>query len=87
MAIGMPSASASAQMRGVEIGDADRADQPLVLQPRHLVQRVEPGRMLEGPPVELQQVDLVDAEPVEPLLHALAHDRRRSSARAPGTIW
>ena len=48
MASGMPSASASAQMRGVEIGDADRADQPLFLQPRHLVQRVEPGRMLEA---------------------------------------
>ena len=63
-----------AQMRGVEIGDADRADQPLLLQLGHLVQRVEPGRMLEGPPVELQQIDLLDAEPVEPLLHALAHD-------------
>ena len=63
-----------AQMRGVEIGDADRADQPLLLQLRHLMQRVEPGRMLEGPPVELQQIDLLDAEPVEPFLHAPAHD-------------
>ena len=74
-----------AQMRGVEIGDADRADQPLFFQPRHLMQRVEPGRMLEGPPVELQQVDLLDAEPVEPLLHAPAHDVRchRPGLRAP----
>ncbi len=32
--------------------------------------------MLESPPMELQQVDLVDAQPVEPLLHALPHDLR-----------
>ena len=74
-----------AQMRGVEIGDADRADQPLLLQPRHLVQGVQPRRMLERPPMELKQVDLVDAEPVEPLLHALADDigRHRPRLRAP----
>ena len=73
------------QMRGVEIGDADRADQPFFLQPRHLVQRVEPGRMLERPPMELQQVDLFDAEPVEPFLHALADDfgGHRPGLRAP----
>ena len=73
------------QVRGVEIGDAERPDQTFVAQPRHFVQRVEPGRMLERPPVELQEVDAVDAEPVEPLLHAGTHDGRshRPGFRAP----
>ena len=86
-ASGMPSDKRQGEVRGVEIGDADRADQALLAQARHLVQRIEPGRMLERPPVELQQVDAFDAEPVEPLLDARAHDLRRSSGRAPGTIW
>ncbi len=69
------------QVGGVEIGDADFADQPVVAQLGHLVQRVEPGRMLEAPPVELQQIDPVDAEPRPPLLDAGAHDRGRHLAR------
>ena len=46
-----------AQMIGVEVGDAEMADQALLLQGRQLAHGVEIGRMLEGPPVELQQVD------------------------------
>ena len=73
------------QVGGVEIGDADGADQTLVLELRHFMQGVEPGGMLEAPPMELQEIDLVDAEPVEPFLHALAdHIRRhRPGFRAP----
>ncbi len=45
------------KMGGIEIGDADFADQALLPEPIHLVQGIEPGGMFEGPPVELQQVD------------------------------
>ncbi len=45
--------------------------------------------MLECPPVELQQIDLFDAEPVEPLLHPLAdnvggHRTRRGTPFCEG---
>src|SRR5579863_10035706 len=40
------------------------------------MKRVEPGQMLETPPMKLQQIDLFDAEPVEPLLNAATHDLR-----------
>ena len=73
------------KMRGIEIGDADGADQPFLLHRLHLMQRVEPGGVLEAPPVELQQVDAGDAQPVEPLLHAAPHHvaRHRPGLRAP----
>jgi hypothetical protein len=40
-------------MRGVEIGDRQFADQPLVEQACEFVEGVKPFRVLEGPPVEL----------------------------------
>ena len=40
------------------------ADQPLLAQRCQLAHRVEVARMLERPPVELQQVDALDAEPL-----------------------
>ena len=44
--------------------------------------------MLEGPPVELQQVDRVDVcSRVERALDRGADDIGASSARASGTIW
>ena len=46
-----------AQVVGVEIGDAEMADQPSLAERRKLAHRVDIGGMLEAPPVELQQVD------------------------------
>ena len=74
-------------MVGVEVGDAEMADQALLAQRRQLAHRVDVAGMLEGPPVELQQVDRLDAEPVQPLAR-----RRRARSRGvigpgAGTIW
>ena len=46
------------QVVGIEIGDAKVTDQALGLEGGELAQRVEPGRMPERPPVELQEIDL-----------------------------
>jgi hypothetical protein len=72
-------------VRCVKIRDPQRADQPLIPQPVHLVQRIEPSRMLEGPPMELKQVHPLCAQPVESLLHPAAHNfsRHRPRLRAP----
>jgi hypothetical protein len=74
-----------AQVRGVEVRQAHMADQPLVLQPREFFHRFEPARVLEGPPVELQQVDARHAQPLQRTLHAGAHDvgGHRPGRRAP----
>ena len=73
------------QMRRVEIGHADLADQPLLAQRREFLQRVKPGGVLEAPPVELQKVDSRDPEPVQPLLDPGTNGFRRHPAgrRAP----
>ena len=47
-------------MRRIEIGDAELSDQTLLPQPVHLMQGIEPGRMVERPPVELEKIDLLD---------------------------
>ena len=62
-----------------------RADPALGLLGLELVQRVEPGGILEGPPVELQEIHLAHAEPLQPLLDAGAHHlgRHRLRRRAP----
>ena len=85
MASGMPSDSATRRCAASKLVTPIAPISPSSFSFSHLVQRVEPGRMLEGPPVELQQVDLLHAEPVEPLLHAPAHDVRchRPGLRAP----
>ena len=72
-------------MRGVEIGDAEAADQTFATQSVQMFHRVEIGGMLEAPPVKLQEVDGFDAEALAAALDALAHDlgRHRPRRRAP----
>src|SRR5277367_3719739 len=72
-------------MRGIEVGDAEVADPASLAQGRQLLHRVEIARVLEGPPVKLQQVDRFDPEPRPCTLDALSHDlaRHRSRRRAP----
>ena len=45
------------EMCRIEIGHTDGLDQALIAQCFHLVQGIKPGRMLERPPMELQQID------------------------------
>ena len=73
------------QVRRVEVGHADMADQAFLTQHRQLDERIQVGRMLEAPPVKLQQVNRINAQPVEAALHAGAHDRsgHRTRRRAP----
>ena len=87
MRTGTPWPEKDGEVIGVEVGRAEMGDQPLVLQRREFADRVEIGEMLEGPPVELQQVDPVDAEPRPRALDADPHDIRRHGAGLPGTIW
>ena len=72
-------------MRGVEIGDADLSDQSLLPETRDFMQGIEPGGMLEGPPVKLQQIDPLDAKTVKPRLNSGPNDvcRHRTGFRAP----
>ena len=49
--------SQHAQVVGVEIGDAQVTDETFRLQSGELAERVEPGRMLEHPPVQLHEID------------------------------
>ncbi len=72
-------------MGSIEIGEAEGADQALLLHRLHFMQGIEPGRVFEGPPVELQKVDLVDAKAGKPVLHTTAHHiaRHRTRLRAP----
>ena len=78
-------ADQNAQMVGVEIGDPDMADQPLLAQPLQFVRRVEISEMIERPPMELEEVDRLDAEAPQTLLDAGANDggRHRPRLRAP----
>ena len=59
----------NAQMRGVEVGDAEMCDQALPAQALEFEHRIHIAGMVEPPPVKLQQIDAVDAKPVEPFLH------------------
>ena len=70
-----------AQMRGVEIGDAERADQPVRAQARELRHRVEIGGVVVAPPVELHHVDPLAPEALERALDPGAHDRGRHRPR------
>ena len=74
-----------AQVIGVEVGDAEVGNDSFALQGRQLQHGVEIGRMLEGPPVELQQVDGLHLHAPERTLDASAHDlgRHRPGCRAP----
>jgi hypothetical protein len=72
-------------MIGIEVGDAEMGDQAFRLQVRQLQHGVEIGRMLEGPPVELQEIDARHRQAIEAAPHGRAHDSRRHRAghRAP----
>jgi hypothetical protein len=60
---------------------------PVAALPVELEHGVEVAGMPVLPPVELQQVDARDAEAVEPMPDARAHDRPASSARRRDTTW
>ena len=66
-----------AQVGRVEIGDAEMADEPFAAQRVETLHRVEIGGVLERPPMELQQIDRLDAEPLAAALDAFAHDLGR----------
>ena len=70
---------------GVEVRRAEVGDQALGLQRREFAGGVEIGEVLEGPPVELQQVDAGDSEPGPRPADAGPHDVGRHGAglRAP----
>ena len=69
------------QMIGVEIGEAEMADPALGLQLAELAHGVEIGRMLEHPPMQLQEIDPLGLQPVQAALDAGAHDLGRHLAR------
>ena len=69
-----------AQVRRVEIGDPEMADQPFAPQLVELLHRVEIGEMREAPPMELQEIDRRDAKAPQAALDAGAHDFRRHRA-------
>ena len=68
-----PLAGQHAQMVGVEIGHPQLRDPALAAQRHQLAHRIEIGRVLEQPPMQLQQVDPVDAEASETAADAGAH--------------
>jgi len=68
-------------MRRFKMRHAAFAYQPFLAQRRHLVQRVEPCRMLKTPPVKLQQINPIATEPFQPFLNAFADHIRRHWAR------
>ena len=72
-------------MIGIEIGDAEMADQAIALQLRQLVHGIEPGGMLERPPMELQEVDGRRLQAVARAVDGGADDvgRHRPRRRAP----
>ena len=73
LARGMPSASASARWAASKLVTPMAPISPSPAQAGELVQGVEPGRVLEAPPVELQEVEAGDAEAGEAFLDAGAH--------------
>ncbi len=76
-----PLAHQHPQMRGVEIGHAEMADHALLAQRREFGHRIEPGEVLEAPPMQLQQIDRGDAEAIQAAAHAGAHHLRRHRPR------
>ncbi len=68
-------------MRGVEVGDSEAADQSFAPQRVEMFHRVEIGGMIKAPPVKLQQLDRLDAEPFPAALDAFADDRARHRPR------
>ena len=69
------------QVVGVEIGDAERADPAFVAERGELAHGVDVARVLEHPPMELQEIDAVGAQAVEAALDAGAHRRAVHRAR------
>ena len=69
------------QVGGIDVGEAEVTDQPLVAQFLQEEQRVEPARIGVGPGVELQQIEPFGAEPCERTgdggADVLARDRPR----------
>ena len=74
-----------AQMVGVGIGHAEVADAAFDLEGSQFVHGVQPGRMLEQPPMELEQVDLVGLQPGAGAIDSQAHHLlgHRAGFRAP----
>ena len=70
-----------AQVRCVEVGQTDMGDQPFLAQAGEFEHRVDVAWMVEGPPVELQQVYAFNTHPVERALHACTYRGRGHQAR------
>ena len=83
----MPSSSRQCQMGRIEIGDADGLDETFIAQLLHLVHGVEPARIFKAPPVELQQINRIDAEAVKAFLYGRRGRFPASWGRVRGTIW
>src|SRR5262245_43967803 len=79
-------------MVGVEIGDADRTDQALLLEPCKGTNGVQIGWMLIHPPMQLHEIDTLDIHALACALDGSAHERGTHDAgfRAPfgeGPEW
>jgi hypothetical protein len=73
------------QMGGVEIGEANLADQTFFAQPHQMFERMKVFVKFVAPPVELHHIDRRQVEPLERGFHPLAHGAsiHRAGRRAP----
>jgi hypothetical protein len=77
---------AQPEMVGVEIGQAEVADQPLFLEVSEFPQSIQIGGMFEAPPMELHEIEAIDLH-APPAPAAQPPERPRPSfRRESGTI-